>query len=327
MCHHKHLTWSKQRKGLKAFEIFISSKCVWSGAGFDSTPPSFIWPVNIVSGCQAWGGVWVTFSWFQCDLSLPWTEPSLWRTSWWSWGCQWRMQEVTTSRQSTRRTGRTRPVPSFVSVWHVSIQTVENVQTGLTKAAQINRASLTKGWTFRGGQCFLLGLEHTELLMQERDPREEMPSTNHPQSPLSGGLLCARQVHDDIPHCLLGSCGYNFFLMQVFIMCCFPLCLSKQVILLSANLFMTLFPVYGIIFTWSYQSPREHVFHCYYLLFYITQVVLTSPLQRYSMGGFCSSALGSGRWLHTQPAKVHIQQKCAHANSCKTSSKPVCMKN
>lgn len=66
-------------------------------------------------------------------------------------------------------------------------------------------------------------------------------------------LYFARQVHDDIPQCLLWSCGYNFFLMQVFIMCCFALCLSKQVILLSANLFMNLFPVYGIIFTWSYH--------------------------------------------------------------------------
>lgn len=127
------------------------------------------------------------------------------------------------------------------------------LQTGPTKAALIERALLTKDWTFKGGQCLLLGLEHTELLAQKRDAREEMPSTNHPHSPLSGGFLCARQVHDDIPHCLLWSCDYNFFLMQVFIMCCFPLCLSKQVILLSANLFMNLFPVYGIIFTRSYH--------------------------------------------------------------------------
>lgn len=63
------------------------------------------------------------------------------------------------------------------------------LHTGLTKAAQIKGALLTKDWTFKGGQCFLLGLEHTELLVQKRDLREEMPSTNHPQSPLSGGLF------------------------------------------------------------------------------------------------------------------------------------------
>lgn len=37
-------------------------------------------------------------------------------------------------------------------------------------------------------------------------------------------------------------------------MYCFPLCVSKQVTLLSAILLMSLFPVYDIIFTWSYHG-------------------------------------------------------------------------
>lgn len=38
------------------------------------------------------------------------------------------------------------------------------LQTGLTKAAQIKRASLTKDLAFEGGQCFLLGLEQLNSL-------------------------------------------------------------------------------------------------------------------------------------------------------------------
>lgn len=52
-------------------------------------------------------------------------------------------------------------------------------------------------------------------------------------------------------------------------MCCFPLCLSKQVIPLSANLFMNLFPVYGIIFTWSYHRVPGNM-HFIVITYYFT---------------------------------------------------------
>lgn len=283
VCHHKHFTWPKQRKGPEASEIFISCECIWSGACFHSTTSSLITSeCHIrVSGlrCCVDNILLVSMWFFSSPQSHHSGEPA---GDPGSVSGRCRRLLCPGSQREERGEQDQSLHPSQRGTWVSKLCRMcctLRLQTGLTKAAQIKRTSLTKDWSFKGGQCFLLGLEHTELV-QKRDLREEMPSTNHPQSPLSAGLLCARQVHDDIPHCLLGSCGYNFFLMQVFIMCCFPLCLSKQVILLSANLFMNLFPGYGIIFTWSYQSPWELAFHCYYLLFYITQVVLTPPLQR-----------------------------------------------
>lgn len=126
------------------------------------------------------------------------------------------------------------------------------------------------------------------------DLREYMPSTNHPQSLLSDGLFCARQVHDDNPCCLLWSCDHNFFLMQGFIMHCFPLCVSKQVTLLSEILLMSLFPVYGVIFTWSYHRVPGNM-HFVVITYYFTCRKLHQhlQLQRHSMRGFYSQ--GEGR--------------------------------
>lgn len=52
-------------------------------------------------------------------------------------------------------------------------------------------------------------------------------------------------------------------------MYCFPLCVSKQVTLLSAILLMSLFPVYDIIFTWSYHGVPGNT-HFIVITYYFT---------------------------------------------------------
>jgi len=52
-------------------------------------------------------------------------------------------------------------------------------------------------------------------------------------------------------------------------MYCFPLCISKQVTFLSAILLMSLFPVYDIIFTWSYHRVLGNM-HFIVITYYFT---------------------------------------------------------
>lgn len=189
VCHHKHLTWSKQSKGLEASEIFISSKCmvpssspglaevlVW--LGLDDLG-GFFQPCDSVAVYLKWGWFWfcsilinVTSEYHIGLSALKFCVDNIVLVSMWSFFSLNRA--ITLENQLVilgvsltdaggyyvqavnEKNGENKTSP-FI---HLSVTReypncgdcagTQRLHTGLTKAAQTKRALLAKDWTFKG---------------------------------------------------------------------------------------------------------------------------------------------------------------------------------